>query len=341
MYKGVCDHMSSMNFIQESLPPPAERRPAVMLLTLAERTLLGVIIATAITCFAYVTTRQQAVDWPDFRPDFAFSLSLILMGMALRKSRYLARTAMATIAFGLTLCFLICSGILTMTVLPFANPMVDQHLLAADAAFGFSWVDAVNALADYPKVGLALRYIYVSLLPQLAFVIILLSVLRRATELHRFLTVFYLSMLMSSGIWWLFPSVGPAAYGMVSEAVQQKILLVANADYGETMWRYATEGNSIITKSKMAGVIAFPSMHIVMTCMVLWFTRSTWAFVPLLVLNFAMPVATVLQGGHHVVDLFGGFAVFGLCLWAAIWLVPDKKVTDPFDLPKPVDLVTD
>lgn len=307
----------------------AARKPVPALLSRAERMLLGFILATGIASLVCVAVRDQAVDWLDFLPDIEASVGFILIGIFIRKRGQLTRTAMGMIAFGLTVTFLVFCGILTFTVLPFVNPMVDQQLLAADAALGFSWVNAVNSLADYPKFAIALRYIYLSLLPQLAFVIILLSVLRRETELHRFLTLFFLSMTLSTGVWWLFPSVGPAAYGMVSEAVQQKIGLVANAEYGEKMWRYATEGNLIIAKSKMAGVIAFPSMHIVMTCMVLWFTRRTWAFIPLLVLNFAMPVATVLQGGHHVVDIFGGFAVFGLCLWAAVRLVPEKTAAKP------------
>lgn len=325
--------MSATEVTLRSTQYAAARKPAARLLTHAEWKLIGFIVATGIASVIFAAVRHQAVDWFDFLPDIEFALGLILIGIYLRRRGHLTRTAMGMIAFGMSVSFLVCCGILTLTVLPFVNPMVDQQLLAADAALGFSWVDSINALANYPKFGIVLRHIYNSILPQLAFVIILLSVLRLETELHRFLTVFFLSMTVSSAVWWLIPSVGPAAYGMVSEAVQQKIGLVANAEYGEKMWRYATEGNLIISKSKMAGVVAFPSMHIVLTCMVLWFSRRTWAFVPLLVLNFVMPVATVLQGGHHVVDLFGGFAVFGLCLWAAIRLVPDKKPADPFSPP--------
>ena len=90
------------------------------------------------------------------------------------------------------------------------------------------------------------------------------------------------------------------------------------------MWRYATQRNLIISNSEMAEVIAFPSMHIVMTCMAVWSSLRTWAFVPLLGLNLAMPAATVLQGGHHVMDIFGGILVFGACVFCANQLIPTR-----------------
>lgn len=277
-----------------------------------------------------MSARHQAVDWSDFLSDFVLAVEMILIGVLFRRSGRLARTALGMIAFGLALCFLICFGILTLTILPFANPMIDQHLHAADAALGFVWVDAVIHLADYSNFSAILRFVYLSMFPQLVFVVVLLAYLKREVDLHRFLLVYFLSMTLASAVWWFFPSIGPAAYGTVSAQVHEKISLVANSDYGEKMWRYATEGAGIVARSKMAGVIAFPSMRIAMSSMVLWFSRRTWAFVPMVALNVLMPVATVLHGGHRVVDLFGGYAVLGLCLWLGIRLFPDRRHTADF-----------
>ena len=316
--------MSAISAIRTVAPIPAGHKTVAATLTPAERKLFCIVLATIFAGFVFAAFRHQAVDWADFWPLIAFTLELIFVGVVIRRTRHLGRTSTGMIAFGLIVCFMASAGILTFTTLPFSNPMVDQYLLLADAAIGFSWVESVNHLADYPAFAGALRYIYFSLFPQIAFVIILLSFLKREVDLHRFLMVGFLSMIVTDCIWYLFPSVGPAAYGMVSEEVQQKVQLVANAEYGEKMWRYATQGNLLITGSKMAGVVAFPSMHIVMTAMVLWFTRRTWMFYPLLVLNFLMPVAAVLQGGHHIMDLFGGFLVFFFSVKLANWLIPKQ-----------------
>lgn len=271
-------------------------------LSRAEWILLGIAFATGIAAYLAAAARNQAVDWPGFLPAIGFNLELVLIGILIRRTRHLGRTAMCLIALGLNGGFSACSGIFIFTVLPFSNPMVDQQLMAADAVFGFSWLKSVTYLAQYPIIAFALRFVYLSLIPQLLFVIIFLSFLKCEVALHRLLMVGFLSFTAMVGIWWLFPSVGPAAYGMVSEEVQNKVFLIANAEYGEKMWRYATLGNQVISVSKMAGVVAFPSMHIVLTTMVLWFTRGTYMFIPLLILNLAMPIATVLQGGHHIME---------------------------------------
>lgn len=320
--------MSAINVakVSTSYSDLAAARPTVALLKPAEWKLVCIILATGIAGATYAAVRQQAVDWLAFLPNVLVSLELIAFGIFVRRTRHLARMAMGLIAVGLLMGFLACYAVLTFTVLPFANPMVDQQLLLADAALGFSWVDSVTNLALYPRVAIGLWYVYFSILPQLLTVIAALAFLRRQDDLHRFVAVGFLSMILSDFVWWLFPSVGPAAYGMVSADVQQKIFLIANADYGERMLRYATEGNVLITKSILDGVIAFPSMHIVMTCMATWFARRTWIFVPVLVLNCAMPVAAVLQGGHHVMDIFGGFVVFFLSLKGAYWLISDHRL---------------
>ncbi len=319
--------MVSMNVEGPSAPSVSQRKSGIALLSPAEWRLIFFIVAICFSGFVTTIVRNQAVDWLDFVPVIGTSLVLVFVGAFLRKARDMPRTAMGAIGFGLFMCFSASAGIFTFGVLPFVNPMIDQQLLAADAAMGFSWVNFVTAVADYPTIGIALRYVYLSILPQFAFVIVFLSYLNRETDLHRFLTVGFLGLLTSVCVWWLFPSVGPAAYGMVSPEVQQKILLVANADYGTNMALYSTQGVDIITGSKMTGVVAFPSFHIVMTCMVLWFTRQTWMFIPLLVLNATMPIATVLHGGHHVVDLFGGFCVFVFCLWLGTRFVPEAPIS--------------
>ena len=284
------------------------------LLSGSERRLILFAVVTGIAGVLAATLRQQLVDWAEFLIPIAFNLELILVGVLLRKTRHLSRVATCIIAIGLNFGFLVCYSILIFTVLPFSNPMIDRQLMNADAALGFSWLEAITYLANYPTVAIILRFVYLSLIPQFVFVIIFLSFLKRNTELHLFLMVGFLSFTLAAVLWWLFPSVGPAAYKMASAEVQQKIHLVANSEYGEKMWRYATQGNDIISQSKMAGVVAFPSMHLTLTCMILWFTRGTYLFVPLVVFNFVMPVATVLQGGHHIMDLFGGLLVFYVCV---------------------------
>ena len=76
----------------------------------------------------------------------------------------------------------------------------------------------------------------------------------------------------------------------------------------------------------LGGLVAFPSIHMVMALMVAWYSRGTWAFFAFCVSSLLMIPATLLHGGHHLSDLFGGLALFALAVSLARWLVRDPKV---------------
>ena len=78
------------------------------------------------------------------------------------------------------------------------------------------------------------------------------------------------------------------------------------------------------------GAIAFPSYHIVMAVMVVWFARGTWLFWPALALNLPMIPATLTHGGHHLIDLPGGVVAFALAA-----LLADRLMQSPAADPAP------
>lgn len=301
------------------------RASIVTLLSRAEWVLLSLVVVLISAGFISSTLSHKTVDWPAFFPAFGASSALVVIGGYIRATRDMPQMALGAIGFGIFMSFTGSVAIFIFTLFPLAHPLIDMTLIDADAALGFSWVGFVNFVGGYPTAGILLHHVYLSILPQVVGVIILLSFLNRAAELHRFLSVGIVCMIATVLFWWLFPSVGPAAYGMVSTDIQQKIHLIANAAYGEDMRTFAKLGVDVITPTKITGVVAFPSFHMVMTCMVLWFTRRTWVFLPLLAVDICMLPATIIHGGHYLVDLFGGLILFVVCLWVVIRLTPDQK----------------
>lgn len=300
-------------------------KPLTGLLARPEWVLLSLIVALCISCVLNAAAMDQAVDWAAFIPAIGASFALILMGVYVRATRQMLRMALGAIGFGIFAAFSSCIAIFIYTLFPLIHPLIDPTLISYDAAVGFSWLGFVEFIGGYPVFGIALHYIYLSILPQVVCVIILLSFLNRTTDLHRFLATGIVCMIVTVGFWWLFPSVGPAAFGMVSPELQEKIGLIANAAYGADMRQLATEGIDVITPLRITGVIAFPSFHIVMACMVVWFTRGTWAFLPLVLVNLFMIPATIVHGGHHLIDLAGGLLIFTACVWAVTRLIPKQS----------------
>ncbi len=314
--------MSAIDILSSSPPEKAVGIPVKHLLFRAEWRLLALVGLLCVGCVVNAAVRDQAVAWGGFFPAFGASAMLVVIGMYIRATRPMPQLALGAIGFGIFMSFTGSVAIFIYTLFPVVYPVVDLSLMGVDAALGFVWTDFVKFIASYPLLGIGLRYVYLSILPQMVAVIILLAVLNRTIPLHRFLTVGIFCMIVTVAIWWLFPSVGPGAYAMVPIEVQAKIGLVLDAAYGAELRRLSTEGMAIITADRITGVIAFPSFHMIMACMVVWFTRGTWAFIPALAVNIAMVPATLSHGGHHLVDVFAGAVTFALCVWLVNRLIP-------------------
>ncbi len=291
----------------------------------AEMVLLGLLLGLLGTCLAAAAYRDQAVHWAEIAPAIVGCFALIGIGMYLRTVKQALRLAMGVIGFGVFMAFSAIVSILALTVFPFANPMIDETLMTWDARLGFSWLAFVESMSGYPMASLVLRYVYLSSLPQIVGLVAVLAMLHRPVDLHRFLLVGFLAMFATLAFWTLYPSVGPSAFVAVPAEIEARLGLVTNMQAGANLLHWAREGHAVITPEVVTGVVAFPSFHIVMACMVAWFSWRTPVFGIALVLNLAMVPATILHGGHHLVDVLGGIATFGIVLWASCRLLPRMR----------------
>lgn len=96
---------------------------------------------------------------------------------------------------------------------------------------------------------------------------------------------------------------------------------VVDADYGQTLLALYRDGPGIIHFDRLLGLIAFPSMHIVMAMMCTWHVRGTWLLLPMLTINLFMVPAIIVHGGHHVIDLIAGIILFALMSRLARWIL--------------------
>ncbi len=288
---------------------------------------MALVALLCIGCVVSAALRDQAVAWGGFFAPFGASVLLILIGLYVRATRPMPRIALGAIGFGIFMSFTGSVAIFIYTLFPVAFPLIDPSLMAIDASLGYVWTDFVQSVAAYPMVGLGLRYVYLSILPQMVAVIVLLAFLNRPVTLHRFLSVGIFCMIVTVTIWSVFPSVGPGANSSVPVDVASSIDLVLDMAYAAELQRLAAEGIPVIAPNTITGVIAFPSFHMIMACMVVWFTRDTVAFIPALVVNIAMVPATLSHGGHHLVDLVAGVVAFFLCVWAVNRLIPVQSTT--------------
>lgn len=278
----------------------------------AEVFLSGLILLVILLSVSLSVTWEQRIAWGAFMISFIPALLLLAFGIWLRRTRGMVILPFLAISNAIYI-----SGTGAMTILiylrfPMSAGLVDTRLMSIDERLGYSWDRAVMLLSEYPTLSLILRYIYLSSLPQLFAVLVILCVLRRFNCLQRVMMTGVLSLLLSIGLWWIWPSIGPAAYTSLTADITHAAALVTDIRMGEFLLRLVDQGLPVIAPDKIVGTIAFPSYHTVMALLVVWYLRATPAFWPALVINLIMVPAILTHGGHHTLDVAGGVVVFAL-----------------------------
>lgn len=292
----------------------------------AERLMMMLIFGFALATVALAFALQRQVNWPPFLTGFFAAIFLAAIGVYTRRVKETPRIALALIGVAVFASFTAVSTVFILVLFPLPNPLIDLDLINLDASLGYRWTDFVNALANFPLFARGLGYLYHSSIPQIVIVIVLLSFLARQTILHRFLLVGILTLILTVAIWWLWPSVGPSAFEAIPEDVRLATGLYFDPGYGAHLVKLVQIGPPRVSPEFVTGVVAFPSYHTVMACMVIWYTWRTLVFIPALVANGLMFPALLSHGGHHLVDVGGGIAVFGVSVVLANAIIrPDSS----------------
>ncbi|MFZ1468362.1 MAG: phosphatase PAP2 family protein [Paracoccaceae bacterium] len=288
----------------------------------AEWMLVLIVLGLALGSVMLAAAMGRVVNWSGFLPGIVAALGLTCVGIYARHTGKAPRLGSCAIGVGLFMGFAAFASIFIFALFPLPNPLIDQRLIAADAAFGYDWAGFVTGLAQLPLAGTGLSYVYRSALPQMVLVIILLGVLGRERDMQRFLLVGMLCMVVTIGIFFVWPSIGPSAYATIPDATAARIDLVFTSAVGNHSRDLVNFGPDVISPETIVGLVAFPSYHIIMALMVCWFSRRTVVFPLFMLSSLAMIPATLAHGGHHLMDLMGGVAIFVVAVWLTARLVP-------------------
>ncbi|WP_157019759.1 phosphatase PAP2 family protein [Mesorhizobium xinjiangense] len=283
-----------------------------------ERIAAIIIVLLLVLDLTMILHAGQAVDWIGYASAGAMGLAVFGIGQVYRFVGRDERIAMTATAAGLFILFTLVASLFNYLLLPVGGERIDTLLIAIDTRLGYSWPDLVAAVTQVPPLGSVLRFVYLSSLPQLVVVILVLGFAGRRDQLHRFLLTGLLGAILTIGIWTIAPSSGPSAYYDLPEHVESALGIVVGSDYGAELNRLMANGSSRISPKDALGLIAFPSFHTVMALMSVWFMASVRPLFPLfLSVNLLMVPAILVHGGHHLVDLAGGAVVFVLGLYAS------------------------
>lgn len=297
-----------------------------MMLLKGERWCIGLILAVLAWVFVVQAITGVPIVWGGFAAGIGLFGIIAAFGLLLRLRGYSVHVASMLVVIGLFPIFASVLSVATMLAFPLQRPLIDDLLFSIDAALGYHWDAAVILLAEYPRFSALLGKIYLSSFPQLLILAIYLGLTRRAVQMHHLLLTGMIAAIMTLAFWLIWPSFGPSAYLSLAPEVLEATGLVVTPQYGAVLMHFAEVGVPKIESHLVLGSVAFPSYHIVMALMVVWFARGTVLFWPALAVNLLMIPATLTHGGHHLIDLPGGLLGFALATVLAGRLLQDDPV---------------
>lgn len=292
-----------------------------------ERFLRNTILVLAVFDLAMVLVRDIGFDWFSYTLFFALGIFMITVGLFYRSSGRSERISMTLMATGLLLLFTIVLSVFGYLLLPLWREPIDPFLVQIDAWFGYSWPDIVQFAGRHPLFNELTRYAYLSSIPQIALLFILLGFEGKQKELHVFILSITASGLVTLGFWALFPAFGTSVLYDISGTIEQAARPLVGSAYGAELLRLGAEGPKFISPKDMEGLVAFPSYHTVMAVLAAYAALTIRRLFPILfVINLFVLPGVLIHGGHHLIDVFGGLLTAGCTIYVARNVVTGKEI---------------
>jgi signal transduction histidine kinase len=209
-------------------------------------------------------------------------------------------------------------SVLNYLLLTVAGARIDGALAAADRSIGVDWPALMAFVAQFPRTNMVLQLVYISVLPQIAVLVLCLGLFGAPERVYRLVIGVAAGAAICIAVWTVAPSFGAFSVYDLPPAVTGHLAVALDSRYAHALTGLLANGPGHIAPSDAKGLIGFPSYHATLALLVAWHART----LPLLRwlaggVNAIVLIATPIQGGHHVVDVLAGFAVAALAIWLA------------------------
>ncbi|MCC6162897.1 MAG: phosphatase PAP2 family protein [Acidobacteria bacterium] len=257
-------------------------------------------VVFAVVTLAACTALGLDVRWRNAAPPLIVAgVMAVLATIAARRTsasplRWMVPEGLLAFAFIVVLCIVSLPAQYAGAAL--ARPAIDAWLAAADALMGVHVPSIAAWTRAHPTLAHALTLAYDTFALQIllaAPVLVLIGHRLHLWECIWHLHVCLVVTLLCFALW-------PAAcaftwYGFESTLPQQ--MFTAHFD------GFRSGALRVVDFRNVTGLVSAPSFHVAGALVLTWATRSRlWVFVPLVLLNATLCVATVLSGAHYLVD---------------------------------------
>jgi hypothetical protein len=214
-------------------------------------------------------------------------------------------------------------GVISIVGQMFALPLVDAPLAAADAALGIDVVAMVGSVARVPHLPLFLGIVYLSSIPLVIVSALALAMRGRAERVWELCAAFSFCMVVATLCSVLMPAVGPFEFLAMPADYRAQLPDGSGVYHLKALHELRGATQFTLDPFKLQGLVTFPSFHAAMAVMTMaaWRDdrRMRW---PMVAWNGLVLVSTIPIGGHYLVDIPAGIAV-----WLVIFTLGPRWAT--------------
>lgn len=292
------------------------------------RVLVWAVAAIVALDTLWAAVGHFTIDFSGYMPLFLFALwgtAAAVYYNRVRNEAELSAVFSATVFLTIfpTACCVLCYLALSTV----GHHRIDAQLAAFDRAMGVNWPAVMGYAANHPFLTRTLMFAYDSLIPQTVLLILLLGWTRHLDALYGLCFAMSVGLVVTIAFWAAFPSFGAFSFYHLPAAINAKLALMEDAAEAHRLLSLFAARPHVILVVDLHGLIGFPSFHTAEALLLAWYAgRLAYLRWPALLLNAAVIASTIVQGGHHAVDVIGGLVVGAIAIAAASGLV--RRIAD-------------
>jgi membrane-associated phospholipid phosphatase len=191
-----------------------------------------------------------------------------------------------------------------------ARPLMDAYLAAADMKLGFNWPHFVEWVNGYPLLDHAMVEAYRVLGLQVPLLFLLLAMPGRTYRLSEFVALIAVASLVTGALLAAIPAADAYAFFGPPRSLFSNFTGIGGLLQLETLRQLRSGSAFELNVFHTIGIASFPSFHAALGLIILYSLRRNRLLLAVVgIVNVAMFVSTIPEGGHHLIDVIAGAAV--------------------------------
>lgn len=279
--------------------------------------LAGILLLLFCVDFVWGTASHADIDYGKLLRIALFSLIPVSVGILYSTLRPDERMASVMFSIAFLLLFAPLCTLFNYLAISIAGPRIDDVLASYDRALGINWADFVTVIARHPLAIQLLGAAYKISAFQVAVAIALLGYRSDARDISLVCIATIVCAWTTIAFWTALPSFG--AYSVYDlTAIGHRLGVTIDRSYPDFLVWVLSHGPGRIDVLNAKGLIGFPSFHTEEIIIAWWYLRKQrLPFILMSVFSVIALISVPFQGGHHIVDIIGGFAFAAAGIWSA------------------------